>query len=131
MTRTILALALAAAALPAAAGPYDQPYVLFEADRRSPTEDTRPATIMNVDGVNMRAGKSDPVAPGWRNVEVSVPGARGMSDPQRQMLKIETEPCTRYYLAAKLLPREPRRTGRRSSRRRSPSASAGRNSKLQ
>ena len=101
MTRTILALCLAAAALPLLAGPYDQPYVLFEADRRSPTEDTRPATIMNVDGVNMRAGKADPVAPGWRNVEVSVPGARGMSDPQRQMLKIETEACTRYYLAAK------------------------------
>lgn len=101
MTRAILALCLAASALPAAAGPYDQPYVLFEADRRSPTEDTRPATVMNVDGVNMRPGASDPVAPGWRSVEVSVPGARGMSDPQRQMLKIETEPCTRYYLAAK------------------------------
>jgi hypothetical protein len=101
MRRTILALCLLACILPVKAGPYDQPYVLFEADRRSPTDDTRPATIMNVDGVNMRPGKADPVAPGWRNVEVSVPGARGMSDPQRQMLKIETEPCMRYYLAAK------------------------------
>jgi hypothetical protein len=101
MRKTILALGFSVLALCAVAGPYDQPYVLFEADRHSATQDTKPATIMNVDGVNMRAGKSDAVAPGWRNVEVSVPGARGMSDPQRQMLKIETEPCTRYYLAAK------------------------------
>ena len=98
--RAMLLFSLAAA-IPAVAGPYDQPYVLFEANQRSPTADTRAATIMNIDGVRMSPGRSDPVAPGWRTVEVSLPGPPGMSNPERATLKIETEPCTRYYLGAK------------------------------
>jgi hypothetical protein len=85
----------------AGGGMYSEPYALFEAERRSPTADTRPAFIMKIDGANTELGRNDPVKPGLRNVEVSIPGAPGMSDSDRDTLSVEAKPCTRYYLAAK------------------------------
>lgn len=80
---------------------YGQPYALFEPERRSATADTQPAFIMKVDGRNMSIDRNDPVAPGERVVEVSIPGPRGMSNPDRDTLTIDAKPCTRYYLAAR------------------------------
>ena len=89
------------AALPCAAGPYDQPYVLFQAREKSVANDLAPATVMKIDGKLVRAGRQEPVDPGKHSVEVSVPGARGMSNPERQVVEVDAKPCTRYYFAAK------------------------------
>ena len=82
-------------------GVYSSPYAIFEADRRSPAQDTRPAVPVKVDGEDVRVGDHRPVPVGMRTVEVSVPGARGMSQSVRETLTIDAKPCTRYYLAAR------------------------------
>ena len=89
------------AACATGSGPYSQPYALFEADPRSDVRDTRPAIPMKIDGSMVRIGERYPVAPGVRQVEVSIPGPRGMSDPERQTIAVDAKPCTRYYLTAK------------------------------
>ena len=99
--RILLAALATAAALPSVAGPYDQPYVLFEARERSTTQDLAPATVMKVDGKNTRTGRQEPYSPGKHAVEVSVPGRKGMSNPERQTVEVDAQPCTRYYFAAK------------------------------
>ena len=104
MKARALAVILAAAAgafTSAQAGPYDQPYALFQAREKSVAQDLAPATVMKIDGQQARIGKNDPVPPGKRSVEVSVPGARGMSNPERQVVEVNAAPCTRYYFAAK------------------------------
>lgn len=97
MKMTVLALLAGCAA----GGMYSEPYALFEAERRLPVADTRSAFVMKIDGANVELGRNDPVPPGMRNVEVSIPGAPGMSDSDRDTLSIDARPCTRYYLAAK------------------------------
>ena len=97
-------LAIAGAILGACAtapgGMYSKPYAIIEAERTRPAADTRPATVMKIDGRNVSLGKDDPVEPGMRSVEVSIPGPPGMSDPDRDTLQIDAKPCTRYYLVA-------------------------------
>ena len=56
---------------------------------------------MKIDGKNTRTGRADPVPPGRHAIEVSVPGNRGMSNPERQTVEVDAQPCTRYYFAAK------------------------------
>ena len=80
---------------------YSAPYALFEPERRSATEDTRPAFILKIDGRNVSIDRSDPVPPGKRVVDVSIPGPRAMSNPERATLTVDAKPCTRYYLAAR------------------------------
>ena len=98
-------LALATVALGGCAsgpgGMYSQPYALFEPERRMPAADTRSAFIMKIDGQNRDIGRNDPVPPGTHEVEVSIPGPPGMSDPDRDTLQVDAKPCTRYYFAAK------------------------------
>jgi hypothetical protein len=85
----------------AGSGMYAEPYALFEPERKSVPADTRPAFVMKVDGRNVAINRNDPVKPGTHEVEVSIPGPPGMSDPDRDTLSIDAKPCTRYYLAAK------------------------------
>ena len=98
-------LALATVALGGCAsgpgGMYSQPYALFEPERRMPAADTRSAFIMKIDGQNRDIGRNDPVPPGPHEVEVSIPGPPGMSDPDRDTLQVDAKPCTRYFFAAK------------------------------
>ena len=82
-------------------GMYSEPYALLEPQQRMAVADTRPAFVMKIDGRNVDMGRSDPVPVGKRSVEVSIPGAPGMSDPDRDTLEIDAKPCTRYYLAAR------------------------------
>jgi len=81
-------------------GMYSEPYALFEPQQRMAAADTRPAFVMKIDGANVDMGREDPVKPGMRSVEVSIPGPPGMSNPDRDTLAIDAKPCTRYYLAA-------------------------------
>ncbi len=89
------------AATAAMAGPYDQPWSQFETEGASQVRDTRQAGIMKIDGKAVsRPGRGDPVAPGKHVVEVSVPGARGMSESVRKEVEIDAKPCTRYIIVA-------------------------------
>ena len=103
LTMTVL-VPVSAALLGACAtggGMYSQPYALFEAAQRMPTADTRPAFIMSIDGKTVSIDSNDPVLPGMRMVEVSIPGSPGMSNPGRDTLSVDAKPCTRYLFAAK------------------------------
>ena len=104
MKRTAIASQCLLAALIAgcaSGGMYSEPYALFEAERRMPAADTRSAFIMKIDGANVDMSRNDPVKPGTRNVEVSIPGAPGMADSDRDTITVDAKPCTRYYFAAK------------------------------
>jgi hypothetical protein len=104
LAQAIVPVAISAAVLAGCAsggGMYDQPYALFETERRSVPEDTRPAYVIKVDGENRTINQSDPEKPGMREVTVSVPGARGMSESIHQTISIDAKPCMRYYLAAR------------------------------
>ena len=97
-------LAASASLLAACAGGgnlYSQPYAQFVPEQRSATEDTRPAMVMRIDDRMVDATRDDPVAPGVHQVEVSVPGPPGMSDPKRDTLSVDAKACTRYYFSAK------------------------------
>jgi hypothetical protein len=96
----MIVLASLAACATAPGGMYSEPYALFEPERRMAVADTRPAFLMKIDGTNVDMGANDPVKPGMRSVEVSIPGPPGMSNPDRDTLDIDAKPCTRYYLAA-------------------------------
>ena len=80
---------------------YAQPYAKFVPEQRSPTEDTRPAFVMRIDGHMVEMGRDDPIPPGMHKVEVSIPGPPGMSDPGRDTLEVDAKACTRYYFAAR------------------------------
>jgi hypothetical protein len=103
-TTRVVSIAVCAVLLGACAsggGMYSQPYALFEAAQRMPAEDQRPAFVLNIDGKNVAINTNDPVEPGKRTVELSVPGPAGMSDPGRDTLVVDAKPCTRYYFAAR------------------------------
>jgi hypothetical protein len=97
----IVLLAFVAPLPAAAAGLYATPYALFEPERRSAVQDTRPAFVMKIDGKNVAIDRSDPVPPGTHTVELSIPGAPGMSQSIRDTVTIEAKPCTRYYFSAR------------------------------
>lgn len=103
--RTLTAIVLLAGFTPLpgapAGGMYASPYALFEPERRSAVEDTRPAFVMKIDGQNVSIDRSDPVAPGAHTVELSIPGPPGMGQSARDTVTIEAKPCTRYYWAAR------------------------------
>jgi hypothetical protein len=102
-TWTGMVLVLAVVSLPAAAagGMYASPYALFEPERRSAVQDTRPAFVMKIDGENVAIDRSDPVPPGTHTVELSIPGPPGMGQSTRDTVAIEAKSCTRYYFAAR------------------------------
>ena len=105
MNKTRLSLPLAACAVLlgacAGGGMYSQPYAQFAAERRSPTQDTRPAYVLKVDGENFTIGSSDPVPPGRHTLDLSIPGPPGMGDSDRDTLVIDLKPCTLYYFSAR------------------------------
>ena len=89
-------------------GMYSQPYAQLSPERASPTQDTRPAFVMRVDDRMWDQSRDEPIAPGKHTIEVSIPGPRGMSDPDRDTVQIDAKPCARYYFSA----RRSSRTGR-------------------
>ena len=102
LSRTLIATSACVLAACAGGGNmYSQPYAQFSPERRSATEDTRPAMVMRVDGQMVDPMRDDPVPPGVHQVEVSVPGPPGMSDPKRDTLSVDAKACTRYYFSAK------------------------------
>jgi hypothetical protein len=97
----MLLAALAPLPCTAAGGMYGSPYALFEPERRSAVQDTRPAFVLKIDGHSVSIDRSDPVPAGVHTVEVSIPGPPGMGQSSRDTLTIEAKACTRYYFAAR------------------------------
>ncbi|MGE5104617.1 MAG: hypothetical protein ACM3NZ_07725 [Betaproteobacteria bacterium] len=97
----MLLAALSPLTCAAAGGMYASAYALFEPERRSAVEDTRPAFVLKIDGKSVGIDHSDPVPPGVHAVELSIPGPPGMGQSARDTLTIEAKACTRYYFAAR------------------------------
>ncbi|HXZ48218.1 MAG TPA: hypothetical protein VEG27_04305 [Usitatibacter sp.] len=95
----LLLVPLAAAA---ASGPYDQPYSIIEKDPiRSADPNVIPLVINRVDDRNALNLARAVVPPGRHQVTVDVPARKGFPASQHTF-ELTTEPCTRYYIAAKL-----------------------------
>lgn len=97
----MLLAALASLPCAAAGGMYGSAYALFEPERRSVVQDTRPAFVLKIDGKSVSIDRGDPVPPGIHTVDVSIPGPPGMGQSSRDTLTIEAKACTRYYFAAR------------------------------
>ena len=95
----LVACALASGA--ALAGPFDQPYAVFEPALPSAVHQVRPASIMRIDGETWAHARFQPVAPGPHVIEVSVPGPMPRSSPERRTVQIMAKPCTRYAIGAR------------------------------
>ena len=102
MKRILLATLLAAA--PAFAGPYDQPYSIITVDRaRSADPNLIPVIVNRVDEVTIvTTDNRAVVAPGRHKVTLDVPPRKGFRLATQNVLDLETQPCVRYNVAAKL-----------------------------
>ena len=100
--KRILAVSLLAA-LPAAAGPYDQAWSIITVDRaRSSDPNLRPVIVNRVDGETVLSDNKAVVAPGRHQVTLDLPARKGFKTATQQTFELETAPCTRYHVAAKL-----------------------------
>ncbi len=105
MKRTLLFASLlsAAAAAAASAGPFDQPYSIIENETiRSADPNVIGVIINRVDDANAMPPNRAVVPPGTHQVTVDVPPRKGFHTATQHTFTLVTEPCTRYYLSAKL-----------------------------
>ena len=100
MSRTALVMLLAA--LPALAGPFDQPYSIIATDTR-PSADhlLRPVIVNRVDDRNAMDHRAV-VPPGPHKVTVDLPPRKGFNIATQHTFDLVTKPCVRYHVAAKL-----------------------------
>ena len=87
---------------PALAGPFDQPYSIIETDTM-PSADShlRPVIVNRVDDENSQNNRAV-VAPGPHKVTIDLPPRKGFRATQHTF-DLTTEPCMRYYVAARLV----------------------------
>jgi hypothetical protein len=97
----VLATLAAAVAVPAAAGPYDQPYSIIATEYKAAVDPLERKLIMNrVDDQNSRNNEFV-VPPGPHKVTVDLPPRKGFRATQ-VTFDLETKACTRYFVVAKL-----------------------------
>ena len=100
--RPFLAL-IAVAALPAFAGPYDQPWSIVETYYgRTADPHLRRVIINRVDETNTQVQNRVVTTPGRHNVVLDVPPRKGFHTATQMQLDMDLKPCTRYYMAAEL-----------------------------
>jgi len=97
----VLATLAAAAAFPAAAGPYDQPYSIIATEHNASADPLERKLIMNRVGDENSRNNEFVVAPGAHKVTVDLPSRRGFQ-PTQVTFDLTTTACTRYYVVAKL-----------------------------
>jgi hypothetical protein len=103
MKRLILAASALAAATAAFAGQYDEPYSIITVDTRKSADPLLRKVIVNrVDGVTITSDNRAVVAPGSHKVTLDLPPRRGFHQATQNEMALDTKPCTRYYVAAKL-----------------------------
>ena len=99
--KPLLAIALLSAT-PALAGPFDQPYSIIEVDHvRSADSHLRRVIVNRVDDENSINNRSV-IAPGPHKVTIDLPPRKGFHTATQQTFDLETKPCVRYYVAARL-----------------------------
>ncbi len=102
MKRLLVAAFLAP--LAAAAGPFDQPWVLITSDSAPSTDpNLKPVNVSRVDGEPVSKNRAY-VTPGRKLVTVDLPPRKGFSLGTQETLELEASPCMRYQLAAMLDP---------------------------
>ena len=98
----LLLLPLLASVPMAFAGEYDQPYSIIATEYKRVADPLERKVIVNrVDDVNSRNNESV-VAPGRHSVVVDLPPRQGFSLGTQKTFDVETQPCKRYYVVAKL-----------------------------
>jgi hypothetical protein len=91
-------------AIPAYAGPYDQPYAIITSDRAPAADPNLRYVILNrVDGHLVGSDNRAAVAPGKREITVDLPPRKGFTVATQRTFTIEASPCMRYYVMAKLV----------------------------
>ena len=84
-------------------GLYDQPYSIIETDAsRSADYKLRPVTVNRVDGKNAQYGNRAVIEPGRHDVTVDLVARQNFHLPTQITFQLETRPCTRYYVVARL-----------------------------
>lgn len=104
--KPLLALAVlvlsALPALPAAAGPYDQPWSIVETYYNRPADShLRKVIVSRVDDQNS-IGNRVVTTPGHHTVVLDLPRRKGFHIATQERIDIDMKPCTRYYMAAEL-----------------------------
>ena len=85
------------------AGLYDAPYSIIETDAsRSADHKLRPVTVNRVDGRNAQYDNRAIVEPGRHDVTIDLVARQNFHLPTQVTFQLETKPCTRYYVVAKL-----------------------------
>ena len=103
MKRLILAASILSATA-AFAGPYDAPYSIITVDPLKSADPLLRKVIVNrVDDVTITTVDNKAVVPpGSHKVTMDLPPRKGFHQATQNELTLETKPCTRYYVAAKL-----------------------------
>ena len=103
MKRLILAASILAATA-AIAGPYDEPYSIITVDPLKSADPLLRKVIVNrVDDVTITTVDNKAVVPpGSHKVTMDLPPRKGFHQATQNELALETKPCTRYYVAARL-----------------------------
>ena len=101
MKHLVLASLLVAAAC--ATSPYEQPYSIIAVDPARAADPHVIAVFINrVDERNSLFPDRTVVPPGHHRVTVDVPPRKGFHLPTQSTFELQTEPCTRYYISARL-----------------------------
>ena len=101
MNRIFLLPVLAATAV--LAGPYDQPYSQVMTERHFPSADPNviPVIVNRIDDKTIY-DKYGTILPGVHEVTVDVRPRNGYHLATQSTFTLETKPCQRYYVAARL-----------------------------
>ena len=101
MKRFVIA-ALVLSAAGCATTPYDQVYSIITTDLK-PSADwhVKPVFVNRVDGRNSVEKSKHVVPPGPHEVTVDLHARGGFHQPTQHTFRLVTEPCVRYYVAAR------------------------------
>ena len=103
MKRLVIASFIFTAGAACAASPYDQPYSIITIDRIKTADfHVKPVFVNRVDGENSVERNKHVVPPGMHEVVVDKAPQGGFHEPTQRVMKLATEPCVRYNLAARV-----------------------------
>ena len=102
MKRFVIAAMVLSAGAAFAASPYDEVYSIITTDTK-PSADwhVKPVFVNRVDGHNSVEKSKHVVPPGPHEVTVDLHARGGFHQPTQHTFKLVTEPCVRYYVAAR------------------------------
>ena len=103
MKRTLIATLLLTAGAAFGASPYDEPYSIITIDTIKPADyHLKPVFVNRVDGENSVQRNKHVVPPGDHEVVIDKAPQGGFHQPTQKVMRLRTEPCVRYNLAARV-----------------------------